>query len=320
MKYIEFVNGLIRKKVLNAKGIVLFGQNISAGSCLSGLTKELTVTGRSRIMNTQNSENTLTGIGFGLMISGVSSIFFMKQLDFLLLGMDHLVNTYNFVRLGRPRASFTIVCVVVDIGYQGMQSSFNNLEDICALARVPGYTITNRYDAQQVIGSKLICPGFRIIAVSQRLFKEAVLEFKNVIYADKDCHLFQYTKGRDATIVCFNFSLPQGAVLYNRLQQHGCAASLFSVNPVGQTKWDRIIGHVRHSSRLVVIDDSKCQNSASHMLAEEAFRSCRIEKYMSLKRHFSNMWYRPNPENLPIDYEAVVKNLMASTSQRHRVP
>jgi len=320
MKYIEFVNGLIRKEVLNAKGIVLFGQNITAGSCLSGLTKELTVTGRSRIMNTQNSENTLTGIGFGLMISGVSSIFFMKQLDFLLLGMDHLVNTYNFVRLGRPQASFTIVCVVVDIGYQGMQSSFNNLEDICSLARVPGYTITNQHDARQVIGSKLICPGFRIIAVSQRLFKEAIIEFNNTVYAEKDCQLFQYTKGRDATIVCFNFSLPKGAALYDRLKHHGYNAALFGVNSAGQTKWNRIINHVRHSRRLVLIDDSKCQNSASQQLAAEAFRSCRIEKYISLKRQFSNTWYRPNPENLTIDYEAVAKKLMTSGSQRQRMP
>ena len=47
------------------------------------------------IINTPNLENTLVGTGFGLMLSGLQAAFFMKQQDFLLLGVDHLVNTYN---------------------------------------------------------------------------------------------------------------------------------------------------------------------------------------------------------------------------------
>ena len=39
----------------------------------------------SLIINTQNSENLLVGAGFGMMLNSVSSVFFMKQLDFLLL-------------------------------------------------------------------------------------------------------------------------------------------------------------------------------------------------------------------------------------------
>ena len=38
-----------------------------------------------------------TGVGFGLMLRSVNSVFFMKQFDFLLLGIDHLVNTYNII-------------------------------------------------------------------------------------------------------------------------------------------------------------------------------------------------------------------------------
>jgi len=98
MKYIEYVNEQIRNTVKDPENLVLFGQNISAGSCLSGLTKGLSVNPTSKIINSTNSENSLCGFGFGLMINDVSSVFFMKQLDFLLLGIDHLVNTYNNIR------------------------------------------------------------------------------------------------------------------------------------------------------------------------------------------------------------------------------
>ena len=114
------------------KNIVIFGQNIDAGSCLSGLTRGLGKVNNGLTINTPNCENTLVGVGFGLMLNSTSSIFFMKQQDFLLLGIDHLVNTYNIVRQHNPQASFTIFPVIVDSGYEGAQSALNNFNDFSA--------------------------------------------------------------------------------------------------------------------------------------------------------------------------------------------
>ena len=113
MKYIEYVNGRIREELDGSSPMVLFGQNVTTGSCISGLTRGLVESGELRIINTPNVENTLVGVGLGLMLSGISSVFFMKQQDFLLLGIDHLVNTYNAVRIKQPAASFSIVTIVV---------------------------------------------------------------------------------------------------------------------------------------------------------------------------------------------------------------
>ena len=94
MKYIEFINNLIKQEVSGAENLVLFGQNISAGSCLGGLTRNLSVSNNSKIINSTNTENSLCGFGFGLMMNGVSSVFFMKQLDFLLLGKLILLKAF----------------------------------------------------------------------------------------------------------------------------------------------------------------------------------------------------------------------------------
>jgi DNA (cytosine-5)-methyltransferase 3A len=59
--------------------------------------KNIKLSENSRFINSTNAENSLGGFGFGLMINGASSVFFMKQLDFLLLGIDQLVNTYNII-------------------------------------------------------------------------------------------------------------------------------------------------------------------------------------------------------------------------------
>ena len=101
MKYVQFVNSLIKNIIEKKKNLVLYGQNINAASCLSGLTRGLGDINSGLTINTPNSENTLVGVGFGLMLNNTSSIFFMKQMDFLLLGIDHLVNTYNIIIIGQ---------------------------------------------------------------------------------------------------------------------------------------------------------------------------------------------------------------------------
>lgn len=39
----EFVNNLIKQEISKNENLVLFGQNINAGSCLGGLTKGLLI-------------------------------------------------------------------------------------------------------------------------------------------------------------------------------------------------------------------------------------------------------------------------------------
>lgn len=309
MKYVEFVNKKLSQKILESERVVLFGQNISAGSCLSGLTRKMSVKKGDYIVNTPNCENTQCGVGFGLMINGVSSIFFMKQQDFLLLGIDHLVNTYNFIRRKKPSASFTIVTIVVDNGYQGLQSSLNNFGDFCSIARVPGFTITNKEDIKQIINTHLISHGFRIIGVSQRLFESELIEIEKT-YSNKESTLFQYTEGNEASIVCFNFSFPYGFELYNKLKKKGIASSLFSVNAITPINWDKIIENLEKTKRLVVIDDSKSENLSCYNFLMNAYDKCQINSKIIIKKDFSKDWLSPNLDQLEINYGDVIEKLV----------
>ena len=285
---------------------MLFGQNIAAGSCLSGLTKGIKTQKDGLILNTPNCENTQCGIGFGLMINKVPSIFFMKQLDFLVLGIDQIVNTYNFIRRKKPVTSFTIMAVVFDQGYQGLHSSFNNLGDFCSIARVPGFTITNRIDGEQIINSQLISPGFRIIGVSQRLSNDEILQVEK-IYSNKESTLFQYTEGTDATIVCFNFSFPYGWELHEKLKESAINASLFSVNAAIPIKWHEIIENVKDTRNLVVIDDSKSLNISCYSLIKDVLDKYPLHNNILVKRELSEKWLSPNPDKLEINYAEIVE-------------
>jgi len=313
VNYITAVNQLIADEVATIPNIVLYGENLINGSYISGLTKNLRVREGGRIINVGNWEATHCGLGFGLMLNGVSSVLFAKQLDFMLLGMEHFVNTYNFIRCHRSPASlgsFTIIMIICDQGFQGPQSSANALGDVCSLARVPGYTITNNQDSRHVLKTQLRRPGFRFVALSQRIFPT---EFMNLemVYAAEDSSIFQYTQGDGVTIVCFNFSLLEGYALQKKLLDRGVSASLFSANHVPSRNWDPIKESVAKTRRLVVIDDSKSENLLCYTLLHE------VEKvHPSCQRivvtRGSDINFGVSPDNLEINHDAIVSQLEAA--------
>jgi len=311
MKYIHYINELIKKTIDKSNYLVIFGQNIAAGSCLSGLTRGLKTNTQCMVINSPNVENTQLGVGFGLMLNGVSSIFFMKQQDFLLLGADHLVNTYNFVRQVNPNVSFTVFMIVVDKGYEGMQSSLNNCADFCSIARIPGYTINNKHDAERIIGEHLVSPGFRLIGVSQRLFPTEILtcDIDGIIKHDEGT--IQYCRGKDITIVCFNFSFPQGLGLRNKLRERGLESSLFTVNYVTSPKWKSIIDDAKVTKNIIILDDSRSENLPCYYLLSQILSEYEIKNKIVIKRDFSEKWYHPDAQEFVVNYDAIIDKLMA---------
>ena len=312
MSYLAHVNGRIREAIGKRKRFISFGQNIGAGSHLSGLTRGLPRDDDHWIVNTPNCENGLVGLGFGLMLEGVDCAFFCKQLDFLLLGLDQFVNTYNMVRLRNPEASFTAVCIVVDSGFEGPQSRLNNLGDFGSLADIQTFAISNGPDGDAVIAQHLIAPGFRIIAVSQRLFRTEIsppsAEFADVS-EDGDAHIFRHAKGADATIISFNFAYPQAAALRQDLYARGIAASLHSVAGSRVLDWDPLINDVRRTGRLILVDDSRSRNRLADRLRAtiaDAGVDCTT---IPLYRPIVENEIRPNADVFSIDVEQVFRAL-----------
>ena len=281
-KYASAINGILKNILSGSDPFVLFGQNVSAGSCLSGLTRGLQSSPDSglEMFNTPNCENAMVGFGFGMMMRGVNSAFFVKQHDFLLLTIDHMVNTYNMIKLQECKAGFTIVCIVVDSGFEGPQSRLNNLGEFSSIADFPTYGISTQQEAESIL-PLLKEPGFRIIALSQRLFRDCMLE-PTLSREGKD-KIFCYSsqtetentesetikseqKELDFTIASFNFSLPQSIELQNAAKQKNYDSEIFSITNALPKDFSDILESVKRTKKLVVIDDSRSINRSSDRL------------------------------------------------------
>jgi pyruvate/2-oxoglutarate/acetoin dehydrogenase E1 component len=317
--YISSLSQLVGTQCARLSRAVLFGENIDTGSRIVGVCRNLVAPEGGRIINVGNCEATHIGAGFGMMLNGVHSVLFAKQQDFMLLGVDHLVNTYNFVRCARRATelgAFTIVAVVCDQGYQGPQSSFNSVGDLCSLARVPGFMLTNAHDAAQVLGGELAKPGFRFIGLSQRLFGTELLD-PGFVWAAPDLSVFQYSEGADAAIVCFNFSLPQGWALQEKLREHGLQTSLFSANHVFPLAAERIVENAARAGSIIVIDDSKSTNLAAHRLLHDVASRNPHSRRLLVERG-SRVEFGVCHDAMPIDFEAIVAAITSDIRLRQR--
>lgn len=307
MKYVEYINGLLKSQLRERKDpIVVYGQNVGTGSCISGLAKGIEVASPSEVINTTNAENTAVGMGFGLMFSGVSSLFIVKQLDFLLLSIDQMVNTHNYARRIKPTAAFTVMPVVVDSGYDGLQSSLNTLPDYSSIACIPTYAVTNKHDAQYLLENELLRPGFRMMAISQRLYRTELIEFSGEVIPGPWGSWFKYQEGQDLTIVCFNFSLPQGKEFAEKLESKGKSATLFSVNNIPHMDWTPLLEDAKRTGCLLIVDDTKSLRSSSTELEIVALRELPPKNVRKEKRLFSEEWFVPISDTFELEQEGLL--------------
>ncbi len=257
--YISQIIGQVNLVTEKCGPILLFGENIDTGSRIAGLARGLKVNPAGRIQNVGNCELTHCGVGLGMLLDGGQAALFIKQLDFMLLGLDQICNTFNFIRAYRPRnswGSFTIFVIVCDQGYQGPQSSLNGAGDFASLANIPVYCLNGAEDASQVIENHFASPGFRIICLSQRLFGAPALETA-AEWVSNDNSIFRYKSGSGTTLVSFNFSLRDSLDMDAKLRGADVQSDVFHVNFVPGMDMAPIVESCRRTGRLIVVDDSK---------------------------------------------------------------
>ena len=257
--YLQSLNKVISDQVNQMENTLVYGENLDRGSFISGLSKNL-IAGPTRLVkNIGNCEYTHCGVGFGLMMSGYNAVLFVKQLDFMMLGIDHFVSTYGQIcatSYQKPLGSFTIVTAIYDQGFQGPQSSFRGLNEICSMSGASGFLLQENTDAKKIVAAEMLKPGFRFIALSQRMANDEVSETE-IISVALDNSVIQFAQGNDATIVCFGYTLVHGKSLISAIRDLGRTASLFTVNYVRDANWSIAVLEASKNKKLVIIDDTR---------------------------------------------------------------
>ncbi len=321
MDYVTQVNEALRAELAKFESSVVYGQNINAGSRLGGLAAGMSDMSGCRVLNTPNVENSLVGMGFGLMLSGTPSMYVMKQQDFVLLGVDQLVNTWNTLRSRGPFVPFVIAMIVVDNGWEGPQSSFNNTGGLASLARIPAYFPTGCSEIPLAVAGAFQ-GGPAILAVSQRMFKkEPIVADSNGAITATDSYVVYRDEAALSTapmlaILCTNFSIDYAWLVREHAKERGYAVTVVSYFSLVDGADEQLLGICSAADSVVVFDDSKSGFGIGTMIAMELQVHLPSTRIKTVVRQDPSEWHLPREDFLSIDVQSIFANQIEETHDR----
>lgn len=285
--YLKYINEQLIRNLKLVSNPFIFGQNLNSGTYISGLSRNIDSVGSKYIHNTPNCEYSMIGAGFGIMIAGGHAIYFAKQLDFMLLGCDHFVNTLNSIKTNNQgkNGSFKLILFVCDQGFQGSQSSFNNIDDLSSMAQFDTYQINTKYEADNVMKHFFKKKGFSILSIGQRLSRDKIFEKKPLSKA-KDFSFVSYFSGDDTTIVCSNFSFKYALQIKTDIERKtnkkvGIINSNYTVNP----DINYLKKVIKKQKKIIFISDTKSINHRFFKLS--SYLGDKIKKKFIFREKFN---------------------------------
>jgi len=291
VNFVQYINaGTIKR--FEKKKSVIFGQNIVAGSRISGLGAGLDQQENIITRNSPNVENSLMGFGLGLMLTGTDSALIMKQHDFALLGLDQLTNTVNVAKTYSLSASFVVMMVVVDSGFEGPQASLNNLDEFASLSRSPVHFLNTQENIDRAFKSSET-PGLHMMALSQKSMKSALVSYKDISENTGIGELIRNSSQSSTLLIYFGLDLNYLNEINSEFNAHEVSTDHLIISGISSNmKVDEAL--IFHYKSIVVIDTSKSEISYAQMFLHKIASGSRKVTYVG--REPSAKWSYVNKD------------------------
>ena len=237
-----------------------------AGSSLENLDKEF---GKSRILDSPVSENAVTGLAVGSALAGMRPIVFHPRMDFMVLGMDPLINqaaNWSYLFAGQTSVPFVARAVINRGGEQGAQHS------------------------QALHSFFLHVPGIKVVmpstpADAKGLLIAAVEDSNPVLYIDdrwlyEECgavpqEMFSTPigsaavrrRGSDVTLIGISTMAREAVRAAAALEAEGISAEVIDLRSLKPWDQETVLSSVRKTGRAVVADTGWRTGGASAEIA-----------------------------------------------------
>lgn len=267
--YTSYVNFKIKELFGKFNNSIIFGQNIIAGSRVSGIGADFENIKNCTAINTTNSENSLIGMGFGLSLCDIPSMLVLKQHDFALLGIDQIANTFNLIKNENMQASFSILMIVVDSGFEGPQSSLNNLNEFASIARTPVLFLSTKGSIDFAF-KQIREPGLHLLAISQSDMKRSLLSNRNTKILEQ-AEYFNASNLKKITpkvaVVFFGMNVNPIFGIFEKYFSFEHEFDLFVMLGIFGDVADDIIHILSNYEKVIIVDSSKSIFRSSSELA-----------------------------------------------------
>jgi len=282
LSYSQAINEAMFIAMRESNKVVTFGLGVPDPKGVFGTTLGLQEEfGNKRVLDMPTSENSMTGIGIGLSLSGYRPVMVHQRVDFFLLALDQLINNaakWDFMFGGGQPVPITIRLIVGHGWGQGPTHS-QNLQAM--FSHIPGIKVvmpTSAYDAKGLL-LESIFDDSPTIFLEHRWLHGLESEVPEESYRVPLGKANLVNTGSDLTIVSMSYMTIEATHAVNELNKVGINCDLIDLRTTSPLDVDLIKKSVTKTGRIIAVDSS----SQSFSVASEIIAQISMDPKIVLK-------------------------------------
>lgn len=278
--YCEAINETLNQEMKRNKNVVAYGLEDKVFGSTKNLSKNF---GSKRFFFTPLSEDLLTGMSLGLAISGKIPIFNHIRVDFLLLGMNQLINmisSYRFSTNGKSKVPILIRAVIGRGWGQGYQHS-KSLQSI--FSHIPGLKVIMPSTPKDVKGmlTSALRGNSPVICLEHRWLywqKGYVPKNQYTIDLNKSNIL---KRGKDVSLICSSWMNIEALQAAKFLEKKGISCEIIDLRSISPLDKKTILNSVKKTKRCIIADYDwlpfGVASEVSHLINNNLFKKLKYK-------------------------------------------
>ncbi len=280
ISYEAAINEALHQSMEADSSVFLIGQGVKSpwyvGNTCVGLLERF---GRSRVIDTPVSENSMTGAAVGAALAGMRPVVVHPRMDFLIYGLDPLVNqaaNWHYMNGGRSAVPVVVWGIINRGGEQAAQHS----QSLHAwFSHIPGLKVvmpSTPYDAKGLLLAA-IRDSNPVVYLEDRWLHGCTGPVPEEAYDIPIGRSVIRKPGHDITIVSNSFLAGETVKAAEELALIGIEAEVVDLRTIKPLDKDTILESVAKTGRLLVVDGGwtsfGVSAEVSATVAEQAFEA-----------------------------------------------
>jgi pyruvate/2-oxoglutarate/acetoin dehydrogenase E1 component len=257
LSYSLAINEALHQLMAEDPSVFLIGQGVKSpwyvGNTTQGLLEKF---GPRRVIDTPVSENAITGAAVGAALAGMRPVVVHPRIDFMLYGLDPIINeaaNWHYMFGGKSSVPVVVWAIINRGGEQAAQHS----QALHALfSHIPGLKVvmpSTPHDAKGLMVAAIRDPNPVVFIDDRWLYREEGV-VPEEIYEVPIGKAIIRRPGKDITLVALSFMSKEAMKASSEIARLNVDAELIDVRTAKPIDMDLILQSVRKTGRLVIVD------------------------------------------------------------------
>ncbi len=257
LTYAQAINEALRQAMELSGDVIVLGQLVDYKPGIFGTTKGLAEKfGRERVRDFPNAEGLMTSTAIGAALAGARPVIVHPRIDFMMYGVDPMVNWLSLWRFKSNRKSNLPVTIRALVGKGWGQGPQHSKSLHAWFAHLPGLRVAmpaTAYDAKGLLLESVFGESPTLIIENRPLYSMAE-EVPEEPYRVRFGRAAVRREGADVTLVAMGLSVPPALRSAEELAKEGRDVEVIDLRTLSPLDGGTVIRSVRKTGRLVVAD------------------------------------------------------------------